>query len=51
MSVIKGEQYKIEAISLEDANLNAIVNKEGIANWNILKPSTGHATSNHLHWH
>ncbi|MBK9793540.1 MAG: AsmA family protein [Sphingobacteriales bacterium] len=39
MSVIKGEQYKIEAISLEDATLNAIVNKEGLANWNILKPS------------
>ncbi|MCC6583068.1 MAG: AsmA family protein [Chitinophagales bacterium] len=39
MSVIKGEQYKIEAISLEDATLNAIVNKEGFANWNILKPS------------
>ncbi len=39
MSVIKGEQYKIEAISLEDATLNAIVNKEGVANWNILKPS------------
>ena len=45
MSVIKGEQYKIEAISLEDASLNAIVNKEGIANWNILKPSTDTATS------
>lgn len=45
MSVIKGEQYKIEAISLEDASLNAIINKEGIANWNILKPSTDTATS------
>lgn len=39
MSVIKGEQYKIKAIELKDANINAIVNKEGIANWNILKPS------------
>lgn len=40
MSVINGEQYKIEAIELSDATLNAIVNKEGIVNWNILKPST-----------
>ncbi len=45
MSVIKGEQYKIEAITLEDATLNAIVNKEGLANWNILKPSTDTTTS------
>lgn len=45
MSVIKGEQYKIEAISLEDATLNAIVNKEGVANWNILKPSSDTTTS------
>ena len=40
MSVIIGEQYKIEAIELSDATLNAIVNKDGIANWNITKPST-----------
>jgi hypothetical protein len=39
MSVIKGEQYKIEEIELDDATLNAIVNKDGIANWNIAKPS------------
>jgi len=39
MSVINGEQYKIEEIELSDATLNAIVNKDGIANWNIVKPS------------
>lgn len=37
MSVINGEQYKIEQIELSDAIINAIQNKEGIANWNILK--------------
>lgn len=45
MSVINGDQYKIEAITLEDATLNAIVNKEGIANWNILKPSSDTSAS------
>ncbi len=39
MSVINGEQYKIEQIELSDATINAIVNKEGFANWNIIKPS------------
>jgi hypothetical protein len=45
MSVIKGEQYKIEAVDLSDATLNAIVNKDGIANWNITKPSTDTSAS------
>lgn len=39
MSVLNGEQYKIKSIELKDAIINAIINKEGIANWNILKPS------------
>lgn len=39
MSVINGEQYKIEQVELSNAALNAIINKNGIANWNILKPS------------
>lgn len=39
MSVINGEQYKIEQVELQDATLNAIINKDGFANWNILKPS------------
>ncbi len=45
MSVINGEQYKIEAVELSDATLNAIVNKDGIANWNIMKPSTDTSAS------
>ena len=45
MSVIKGEQYKIEAIDISDAIVNAIVNKDGIANWNITKPSTDTSAS------
>lgn len=40
MSVIKGEQYKVEAIELNDLTLNAIVNKDGLQNWNIVKPSS-----------
>ena len=40
MSVIKGSNYKIEQIELSDATLNAIINKDGFANWNILKPSS-----------
>lgn len=39
MSVIKGEEYKIKAIEISDVYLNAIVNKEGLQNWNIVKPS------------
>ncbi|MFN8295502.1 MAG: AsmA-like C-terminal region-containing protein [Chitinophagales bacterium] len=39
MSVINGEQYKIEQVEIADAMLNAIVNKDGFANWNILKSS------------
>lgn len=45
MSVIKGEQYKVKAITINDATLNAVVNKEGTSNWNILKPSTDTTTS------
>lgn len=40
MSVLKGSDYKVEQIELSDATLNAIVNKDGFANWNILKPSS-----------
>jgi len=45
MSVIKGEEYKVEAIELYDVKLNAIVNKNGLANWNIIKPSDDTTTS------
>ena len=40
MSVIKGEEYKIEAIELEDVYVDAIINKEGLQNWNILKETS-----------
>ncbi len=39
MSVLKGSEYKVEQIELSDVTLNAIVNKDGLQNWNILKPS------------
>lgn len=40
MSVIKGNDYKVEAVKFRDMQLNAIVNKDGEQNWNILKPTT-----------
>ncbi len=39
MSVLKGNEYKVEQIELSDVTLNAVVNKDGIQNWNIVKPS------------
>jgi hypothetical protein len=39
MSVIKGDEYKIEAVELYDVYLKALVNKDGLQNWDILKPS------------
>ncbi len=39
MSVIKGEKYKLLALNLNDPHINAIVNYDGKANWDILKPS------------
>lgn len=39
MSVINGEQMKINGIYIGDAKINAIVNKEGKANWDIAKPT------------
>lgn len=40
MSVIKGDQIKIIKILLDEPVINALVNKEGKANWDITKPST-----------
>lgn len=40
MSVIKGEKYKLLALNLVDPHVNAIVNYDGKANWDIAK-STG----------
>lgn len=40
MSVIKGEQYKINTISIDHPRIKAIVLKDSTANWDIAKPST-----------
>lgn len=39
MSVIKGEQYQINTISLDQPRIHALVLKDGKANWDITKPS------------
>src|SRR3954468_3247838 len=39
MTVIKGEKYKLLALSLTDPYINAKVNYDGKANWDIMKPS------------
>ncbi len=39
MSVIKGEKYKLLALNLTEPTVNAIVNYDGKANWDIMKPS------------
>lgn len=38
-SVISGDNYKIEGITLTKPNINLIVEKDGKANWDISKPS------------
>lgn len=45
MSVIKGEKYQINSILIQDANINALVDKNGKANWDITKPSEPSAPS------
>ncbi|MCW3085468.1 MAG: hypothetical protein JWP12_2834 [Bacteroidetes bacterium] len=40
MSVIKGDQYKINSISIDQPRIFALVLKNGKANWDITKPST-----------
>lgn len=40
MSVINGSALKINAITLENGSIHAIVLGDGKANWNITKPST-----------
>ena len=39
MSVIKGEQYKINTISINHPRIHALVLKNGKANWDVTKPS------------
>ncbi|MES2837280.1 MAG: AsmA-like C-terminal region-containing protein [Bacteroidota bacterium] len=45
MSVIKGDQYKINSILLDNARINALVLKDGKANWDIAKPSADTTTA------
>lgn len=44
MSVIKGEQIKVIQILLDEPVINALVNKDGKANWDITKPSADTTT-------
>ncbi len=44
MSVIKGEKYKLLALNLSEPMVNAIVNYNGKANWDIMK-NTGAKSS------
>ncbi len=44
MSVINGEQIKIRKVLLDGPYINAIVTKDGKANWDIAKPSTDTTT-------
>ncbi|MCK6641572.1 MAG: AsmA family protein [Bacteroidia bacterium] len=45
MSVISGEQYKINSIQLERPRIFALVLPDGSANWDITKPSTDTAAA------
>lgn len=40
MSVIKGDQYKIRSVSLDNPRIHAIVLSNGKANWDITKPDS-----------
>ncbi|MDD4576283.1 MAG: AsmA family protein, partial [Bacteroidales bacterium] len=39
MSVFRGDEYEIKSIDIKEARINAIVLKDGRANWDIVKPS------------
>ena len=43
MSVIKGDEYKIYSITVDEPRIHAIVTKAGKANWSIAKPDTAAA--------
>lgn len=45
MSVIKGKQYNIRSITIENARILAKVLKDGKANWDITKPSADTTTT------
>lgn len=40
MSVIRGSDYKIYAVAINEPRIHAIVNKDGKANWDIAKEDT-----------
>ncbi|HTE09431.1 MAG TPA: AsmA-like C-terminal region-containing protein [Chitinophagaceae bacterium] len=44
MSVIKGSEYKIYSVRVDEPRIHAIVTKEGKANWDIVKPDTAAIT-------
>lgn len=39
-SVIKGSNYEINSITINEPRIHALVNKDGKANWDITKPDT-----------
>ncbi|MBS1669181.1 MAG: hypothetical protein JST58_17535 [Bacteroidetes bacterium] len=45
MSVIKGSDFKIHAINIEQPRIHAVVTKDGLANWDIMKPDSSSNTS------
>lgn len=45
MSVIKEEKYKLLALNLIEPNINAKVNYDGKANWDIVKPTKDKAAA------
>ena len=45
MSVIKGEQYKINSILINQPRIHALVLKDGKVNWDIVKPSLDTTTA------
>jgi len=45
MSIIKGGEYKIYSINIDEPRIHAIVTKDSIANWNITKPDTAAVTA------
>jgi uncharacterized protein involved in outer membrane biogenesis len=45
MSVISGDEIKINSIFIDKARINAIVLKDGKANWDITKPTASSTTT------
>ncbi|MBW8683975.1 AsmA family protein [Chitinophaga rhizophila] len=44
MSVIKGEKMDIYNVAITSPRVHAIINKQGLVNWDITKPDTAQAT-------